>query len=306
MAISQADDVLPFDHHHHHHHHLHTITSTITAIITTFITPSSPPSPSPLPTLILHHSSRTTHHTPLNHTPLISHHSSHTTHHTPLILHHSSYTTHHTPLITHHSSYTTHLTPITTQHSSHTTIITFIATTITTISTFIATIITTIFSLWDPMRPDLWAFSFSHPLDLKPSNKLFLGFRCKFSFFVCVFSMFFFNVSCFCASCSRMRSEGFSFNSGGLGVESCSRSVVSMFATVRNRSQPSATVRNRSQPSATVRSRTLRRCHWGKLLQVTFHGCVTCQFATLFHCDLHENDMSRKKRDAFRCTGAVV
>ena len=105
---------------------------------------------------------------------------------------------------------------------------------------------------------------------------------------------------------SRMRSEGFSFNSGGLGVESCSRSVVSMFATVRNRSQPSATVRNRSQPSATVRSRTLRRCHWGKLLQVTFHGCVTCQFATLFHCDLHENDMSRKKRDAFRCTGAVV
>ena len=107
-------------------------------------------------------------------------------------------------------------------------------------------------------------------------------------------------------SFSRMRSEGFSFNSGGLGVESCSRSVVSMFATVRNRSQPSATVRNRSQPSATVRSRTLRRCHWGKLLQVTFHGCVTCQFATLFHCDLHENDMSRKKRDAFRCTGAVV
>ena len=105
---------------------------------------------------------------------------------------------------------------------------------------------------------------------------------------------------------SRIRSEGFSFNSGGLGVESCSRSVVSMFATVRNRSQPSATVRNRSQPSATVRSRTLRRCHWGKLLQVTFHGCVTCQFATLFHCDLHENDMSRKKRDAFRCTGAVV
>ena len=112
---------------------------------------------------------------------------------------------------------------------------------------------------------------------------------------------------------------------GGLGVESCSRSVASMFATVRNRPQPSATVRNRPQPSATVRnrsqpfatvrnrsqpfatvrSRTLRRCHWGKLLQVTFHGCVTCQFATLFHCDLHENDMSRKKRDASRCTGAA-
>ena len=46
------------------------------------------------------------------------------------------------------------------------------------------------------------------------------------------------------------------------------------------------------------------RCHWGKLLQVTLHGCVTCQFAPLFHCDLHDNDMSRKKRDAFRCTQA--
>ena len=41
----------------------------------------------------------------------------------------------------------------------------------------------------------------------------------------------------------------------------------------------------------------------GKLLQVTLHGCGTCQFAPLFHCDLHDNDMSRKKRDAFRCTG---
>ena len=92
---------------------------------------------------------------------------------------------------------------------------------------------------------------------------------------------------------------------GGLGVEPCSRPVASMFATVRSRLQPFATVRNRSQPSATVRSRALRRCHWGKLLQVTFHGCVTCQFAPLFHCDLHENEMSRKKRDAFRCTGAA-
>ena len=52
---------------------------------------------------------------------------------------------------------------------------------------------------------------------------------------------------------SRMRSEGFSFNSGGLGVESCSRSVVSMFATVRNRPQPFATVRNRPQPFAVGR-----------------------------------------------------
>ena len=46
---------------------------------------------------------------------------------------------------------------------------------------------------------------------------------------------------------SRMRSEGFSFNSGGLGVEPCSRPVVSTSATVRNRPQPFTTVRNRSQ-----------------------------------------------------------
>ena len=89
--------------------------------------------------------------------------------------------------------------------------------------------------------------------------------------------------------------KGFRLTLGGLGVEPCSRPVVSMFATVRNR----------PQPFATVRGRALRRCHWGKLLQVTRHGCVTCQFAMLFHCDLHENDMSRKKRDAFRCTGAA-
>ena len=37
---------------------------------------------------------------------------------------------------------------------------------------------------------------------------------------------------------------------GGLGVRLCSRKVVSMFATVRNRPQPSATVRNRPQPFA--------------------------------------------------------
>ena len=49
---------------------------------------------------------------------------------------------------------------------------------------------------------------------------------------------------------SRMRSEGFSFNSGGLGVEPCSRPVVSTSATVRNRPQPFATVRNRPQPFA--------------------------------------------------------
>ena len=42
---------------------------------------------------------------------------------------------------------------------------------------------------------------------------------------------------------SRMRSEGFSFNSGGLAAEPCSRPVVSMFATVRDRSRPDAVER---------------------------------------------------------------
>ena len=79
---------------------------------------------------IIHHSSYTTHHTPLiihhssyttHHTPLIIHHSSYTTHHAPLIIHHSSYTTHHTPLIIHHSSYTTYHTPLIIHHSSYTT-----------------------------------------------------------------------------------------------------------------------------------------------------------------------------------------
>ena len=37
---------------------------------------------------------------------------------------------------------------------------------------------------------------------------------------------------------------------------------------------------------------------------MTFHGRVTCQFAPLFHCDLHKSGMSCKKGDAFRCTGA--
>ena len=37
---------------------------------------------------------------------------------------------------------------------------------------------------------------------------------------------------------------------------------------------------------------------------MTFHVCVTCQFAPLFHCDLHKSGMSCKKGDAFRCTGA--
>ena len=73
---------------------------------------------------------------------------------------------------------------------------------------------------------------------------------------------------------------------------------------VRNRSQPSATVRNRPQPFASVRIRLLWPCRWGELQKVTFHGRVTCQFAPLFHCDLHESGMSCKKGDAFHCTGA--
>ena len=36
---------------------------------------------------------------------------------------------------------------------------------------------------------------------------------------------------------------------------------------------------------------------------MTFHGCVTCEFAPLFHCDLHKSGMSCKKDDAFRCAG---
>ena len=80
---------------------------------------------------------------------------------------------------------------------------------------------------------------------------------------------------------SRMRSEGFSFNSGGRALfATCCFSIRNRpqpFATVRNRSQPSATVRNRPQPSAAVRSRALRRCHWGKLLERVSDENVTCQ-----------------------------
>ena len=42
-------------------------------------------------------------------------------------------------------------------------------------------------------------------------------------------------------------------------------------------------VRNRPQPSSIVRIRALWRCRWGELEKVTFDGCVTCQFAPLFH-----------------------
>ena len=37
---------------------------------------------------------------------------------------------------------------------------------------------------------------------------------------------------------------------------------------------------------------------------MTFHGCVACQFAPLFHCDLNKSGMSCKKGDAFGCAGA--
>ena len=89
-----------------------------------------------------------------------------------------------------------------------------------------------------------------------------------------------------------MRSEGFPFIVEGLGVGALHglRRVV---------------VCRRLSSSRVVVVASQICCHWGKLLQVTFHGCVTCQFAPLFHCDLHDTDMSRKKRDAFRCTGAA-
>ena len=84
-----------------------------------------------------------------------------------------------------------------------------------------------------------------------------------------------------------MRSEGFPFIVEALGVGA-------VFAWL-------ASCRRLSSFVVVVASQI--RGHW--LLQVTFHGCETCQFAPLFYCDLHENDMLRKKRDEFRCTGAA-
>ena len=92
-----------------------------------------------------------------------------------------------------------------------------------------------------------------------------------------------------------MRSEGFPFIVGGLGVGAMFAWRVSSVVVSRRLSSLTFVVVVASQI----------RCHWGKLSQVTLHGCVTCQFAPLFHCDLHDSDMSRKKRDAFRCTGAA-
>ena len=58
---------------------------------------------------------------------------------------------------------------------------------------------------------------------------------------------------------SRMRSEGFPFIVGGLGVGA----VFAWFASCRRLS------------SFVVVVASQICCHWGKLLQVTFHGCVT-------------------------------
>ena len=76
--------------------------------------------------------------------------------------------------------------------------------------------------------------------------------------------------------------------------------VVSSFVVISRRLSSSVVV---SRRRVVVASQIC--CHWGKLLQVTLRGRVTCQFAPLFHCDLRDTDMSREKRDAFRCTGAA-
>ena len=92
-----------------------------------------------------------------------------------------------------------------------------------------------------------------------------------------------------CGSCSRMRSEGFPFIVGGLGVGpvfawlASSRRLSS--SVVVSRRLSSSLVVSRCLPSFVVVVASQICCHWGKLLQVTFHGCVTCQFAPLFHCD---------------------
>ena len=62
---------------------------------------------------------------------------------------------------------------------------------------------------------------------------------------------------------SRMRSEGFLFNSGGLGVEPCSRPVV--------------------VATATVRGRALWRSHWAKLL-VGFELCFRDKSQLKWRC----------------------
>ena len=91
---------------------------------------------------------------------------------------------------------------------------------------------------------------------------------------------------------SRMRSEGFPFIVGGLGVGA----VFAWLASSRRLSSSLVVSRRR---------RVSNSLPLGEAFEGDLHGCVTCQFAPLFHCDLHDKDMSRKKRDAFRCTGAA-
>ena len=62
-----------------------------------------------------------------------------------------------------------------------------------------------------------------------------------------------------------MRSEGFSFISGGLGVEA-------VFARTCSR------VRNRSQPSATVRGEAISVCHWDSSWKRVFDGSASAVF----------------------------
>ena len=79
-----------------------------------------------------------------------------------------------------------------------------------------------------------------------------------------------------------MRSEGFPFIVGGVGVGA----VFAWLASSRRLSSSLVVCRRLSSFVVVVASQIC--CHWGKLLQVTFHGRVTCQFAPLFHCDLRQ------------------
>ena len=67
-----------------------------------------------------------------------------------------------------------------------------------------------------------------------------------------------------------MRSEGFPFIVGGLGVGA----VFAWLASCRRLSSSLVVSRRLSSFVVVVASQI--QGHWGKLLQVTFHGCVTC------------------------------
>ena len=81
-----------------------------------------------------------------------------------------------------------------------------------------------------------------------------------------------------------MCSEGFPFIVGGLGVGAVFAWLASFVVVCRRLS--SSVVVSRRLSSFVVVVASQIRCHWGKLLQVTLQGGVTCQFAPLFHCDL--------------------